>query len=366
MPTAYSLNTALQVHRLPQHQEKYFEIKDPSVVTLVDGTLMMYASIGNSAHQEWIVGRFMAVHPAGPWHEVEPVSFANLSGPQVCAPAVMYEISNGQPLWKMYIQTACFEADGVIVLATSRDGQHFEGQPQPLASRHTLSAEYQPLVTGVYDAGVSEIRGGNEEMMCMLFSGYRRVGCGDIYASYRPKSAAEHEWSPARRLLAQEEVPFHNHPNSQHFEWGLEGAKLVQLSEKCFLLVGVCFLPKPDGFLGTRQRVFFAVSSSMDGPFRPVGTPLNPFENEEDGRRGENGHPDTLFLNEHDLWIIYQERHGDGAPWHLRAAHYDAVQLGESLAQEISLAAPSLTPATSLSHPGTDFVAAVIAAHTAQ
>ncbi len=342
MHPQYSFNTELKVQRLPQHQEKYFEIKDPSVVMLPDGTFMMYASIGNSLTQEWIVGRFVAIHPAGIWQEIEPVSFTDLKGPQVCAPAVTYEVVNHQPSWKMYIQTACFESDGVIALATSTDGQHFVGQPQPLASRHTICAEHQPLVTGVYDASVSEVRVANQEMMCMLFSGYRRVGCGDIYASYRPKSAGEHEWSPAQRLLTQEEVPFHNHPNSEHFEWGLEGAKLVQLDKECFLLIGVCFLPKPNEFLGTRQRVFFAVASSMNGPFTPVGTPLNPFESEHDGRLGENGHPDTLLLNEHDLWIIYQERHGQGAPWHLRAAHYDAQQLKESLfkAGPLAITAP--------------------------
>lgn len=328
-------NCLLNIQRLPEHFEKYNEIKDPSVVVLKDGTHMMYASIGNSFTQQWIVGRFVSTHPSGPWQEISPVVFKEISGPQLCAPAVTYEVENGQEVWKMYIQTACFEENGVIALAISYDGETFIGQSQALASRETIQPEHQSSVIGVYDAGVSEVKIGQEEMLCMLFSGYRRVGCGDLYASYRKKSSAESEWSPAQRLLAQEEVPFHNHPEYEHFEWGLEGAKLIQLSEKCFLLIGVCFLPKPKEFLGTRQRVFFAVAENINGPFMPVCTPFTPFENE--GRAGENGHPDTLMTENNDLWVIYQERYGDGYPWHLRSARYDLFQLREYFEEQLKV-----------------------------
>jgi hypothetical protein len=319
-------NVLLDIKRFNEHAELYPELKDPTVVQLPDDTFMMYTSIGNSITQEWIVGRFVAVHPAGPWTEVEPVIFEDIYGPQLCAPAVTIEQVSGQTIWKMYIQTACFEENGVIVLATSTDGRIFKKAGDPLATRETIVPEHQSSVIGVYDVGISEIKTAQDEILCMLFSGYRRVGCGDLYVSYRNKNAPENEWSPAQRLLAQEEVPFHNNPAYEHFEWGLEGAKMIQLSDDCFMLIGVCFLPKPEGFLGTRQRVFFAGASSLNGPFIPMCTPFTPFENQ--GKAGENGHPDTLILG-NDLWIIYQERFGDGLPWHLRVAKFDLVELRE-------------------------------------
>ena len=111
-----------EVVRLPGHRDRLPEIKDPSVVRLPDGTFVMFASVGRSQGQEWIVGRFAADHARGPWRELEPVRFHGLSGPQLCAPAVTREERGGRPPWTMYIQTACFEEGGVIALATSDDG----------------------------------------------------------------------------------------------------------------------------------------------------------------------------------------------------------------------------------------------------
>lgn len=320
----------------------YPEIKDPCVVTLPDGTFMMFASIGSSALQRWIVGRFTATHPTGPWTELAPVIFENITGPQLCAPAVTLENINNEQIWKMYIQTACFEENGVIALATSTDGVHFRGQDQALASRNTIDPKHQSSVVGVYDAAISEVKTSQEELLCMLFSGYRRVGCGDLYASYRKKSEPEASWSQAERVLAQEDVPFHNHPDYEHFEWGLEGAKLVQLCDDCFLLIGVCFLPKPSEYRGTRQRVFFAVASNIHGPFTPICTPFTPYQLQ--GKAGENGHPDTLLMD-HDLWIVYQERLGDGYPWHLRTARFEVNALREFLQGKLAQVAVKPTAA---------------------
>src|SRR5574338_1701317 len=114
-------NHLLPVTRLPQHLPQYEEIKDPSIVALPNGQYMMYASIGNSEVQKWIVGRFLSSHPSGPWKEVSPVTFVGIEGPHLCAPAVMYEEKDGVPVFTMYIQTACFEENGVIAVATSHD-----------------------------------------------------------------------------------------------------------------------------------------------------------------------------------------------------------------------------------------------------
>lgn len=334
-------NTLLSIKRLEKHQAHHYEIKDPSVVQMADGRYMMFASVGNSVTQTWLVGRFIADHPAGEWQELEPVEFTNLAGPQLCAPAVTYQIIDGLPQWEMYIQTACFEEDGRIVYATSTDGQTFIGHPQPLVTREDVAPTNHPVV-GVYDVGVSEIKLEDQELICMLYSGYRKVGCGDIYASYKKKHDTTASWSKGQRLIAQEEVPFHNRPDYEHFEWGLEGAKLIQVADDCFLIIGVCFMPKPDGFLGTRQRVFMAAATSLNGPFQPIGLPFLPVS--VNNQTGENGHPDTLIEGE-TLWVIYQERTGDGRPWHLRTAAFNLPALELFMRNRLVQAETPLTAA---------------------
>ena len=316
-------NQVLQVERLPEHQERYYEIKDPSIVQTDANAYMMFASVGNSIEQHWKVGRFVAADPFGVWREIESVQFHKLSGPQLCAPAVEYAVVAGQPTWTMYIQTACFEENGVIAFATSTDGLHFYGQPKVVASRDSIEQGIVPII-GVYDVGTSEIKYQGESYHCVLFSGYRRVGCGDLYLSV--KKSHESEWGRGVCILSQEDVPFHNHPEYEHFEWGLEGAKIIQLAEDRFALIGVCFLPKPHEFLGTRQRVFFATASTPFGPFTPVGMPIEPQQNE--WNTGENGHPDTLLIN-NQLVVVYQERAGNAYPWHLRITSYDVNQFSD-------------------------------------
>lgn len=322
-------NSAITLHRLPRYAKIYPELKDPSIVALPNNTYFMFASIGRSDIQRWIVGRFVALHPSGPWIELPPVKFIDIEGPQLCAPAVMYEELQGIPRWTMYIQTCCFGEDGVILEAISEDGQTFFSTGEAVATRRTIDSAYNNVV-GVYDAGTSEVKIGDQDYNCLLFSGYRRVGCGDLYMSMKPRSSYENTWTQAVKILAQEDVPFHNHPNSENFEWGLEGAKVIQASNNCFLLIGVCFLK--EGKLGTRQRVFFAASESINGPYIPLGIPFTPQKNPHSG--GEHGHPDTLVIN-NDLWIIYQERFGDGHPWHLRSSRFNLEDLKKKAEEEL-------------------------------
>jgi hypothetical protein len=315
-----------RVARLADHAQTHAEIKDPSVVRLPDGTFAMFASIGRSQSQDWIVGRFAADHPCGPWQELEPVRFHGLSGPQLCAPAVTYEERDGRPLWTMYVQTACFEEDGVIALATSENGVDFHPQDPLLVTRHTLDRD-QPRVVGVYDAGVARVEHLGRRLTCMFFTGCNRVGNGDIYLSVRDEARPGDGWTPGRLVLRQDEIPFHNRPSYEHYEWGLEGAGLVQLGRDLYLMVGVCFLERGQEHRGTRQRVFFAASNSPFGPYAPIGVPFEPWPYEEGA--GEHGHPDAVVDGE-TMFLLYQERSGEGRPWHLRHA---AFGLGELRAQ---------------------------------
>lgn len=323
-------NILLNVQRMSESLPRYVEIKDPTVVQKTNGNYMMFASIGNSIEQHWKVGRFISEKADGVWQELPAVEFEDIAGPQLCAPAVSYEEKNGQELWTMYIQTACFEENGVIAVATSTDGHHFIGQTQPAITRESITKKPSEVI-GVYDVGLSEVKKNDQELLCMLYSGYRRVGCGDIYMSYKNKQ--DEKWSEGECIIAQEEVPFHNSPASEAFEWGLEGAKLIQLADDCFVIIGVCFLPRPNEFLGHRQRVFMAASQNMNGPFIPIGLPFVPSHHE---RTGENGHPDT-FMNGDKLCVVYQERAGDKQPWYLRLAQFETQELEKFIRSILSL-----------------------------
>lgn len=128
-------------------------------------------------------------------------------------------------------------------------------------------------------------------------------------------------WLRPHAILEQEHVPYHNDPDSHFFEWGLEGGKIDQLADNLYLLIGVCFLPKPAGSEGRRQRIFLATARSPIGPFVPVGLPFAPTT-----PRGEIGHPDTI-IHENHISVIYQERLGNGKPWYLRRADIDRTAL---------------------------------------
>ena len=303
----------LTIERLPGHGADFPELKDPSVIRKPDGSYEMYASVGRSDIQSWKVGRFVADHVAGVWRELHSATLHRLSGPQLCAPAVTYRETNGHCSYKLYIQTACFEENGVICAAESIDGMNFFGHPEPLVTKDTPPKGSVPI-TGVYDVSLSHVRLDGRLHECLTFTGITRVGHGDVYAMFRDLAEADGEgWTPAHRILAQEEVPFHNRPDGGgHYEWCIEGTQVVELGRSQYLMVGVCFLDKPKEMDGERQRVFFAVSRSPKGPFVPVGTPVEPLDG-----RGENGHPDTVLDGE-DLHLVYQERAGDGQPWHLR------------------------------------------------
>jgi hypothetical protein len=308
---------------------EFFQIKDPTVVQLPDGTYAMYCTLDASYMKPGLVGRFTAAHPGGPWQEEEPAVLEGVIGPEVCAPSVRMEEKDGRPLFKMYIQTSCFHEDGEIAVATSIDGIHFTAEPV------ALTKDDVPGSVSLYDVAVSDITRDGMPAECMVFSAYREVGCGDIYISLRDKGAAE--WETPVLALKQEDVPFHNKPGSGNFEWGLEGAKIVQLAEDAYLMVGVCFLDKEKSERGTRQRVFLAAAASPEGPFLAMDTPIAPTKYPEG--TGENGHPEVIDLGD-KFGFLYQERAGEGMarPWHLRYVEADKDDL--LLAVRMRLAPP--------------------------
>lgn len=81
-----------------------FEIKDPTIVPMPDGTFTMYATIfGPGIPDQDKIGRFHSRHPKGPWRQLEAARVHGLSGPEICAPQVLLGKEGGQPLWTMYV-----------------------------------------------------------------------------------------------------------------------------------------------------------------------------------------------------------------------------------------------------------------------
>lgn len=324
------------------------EIKDPSILQAPDGSYVMFASSGFSDAGDWVIGRYRAAHPGGPWEELPPAVVTGVTGPEVCAPAVVISEKDGKPFWEMYVQTTCFSADGVIAYASSADGRHFTAGP-PAMRRQDVPAGPHPVIS-LYDVAVSEITRDGKKFDCMVFSAYRDIGSGDVYMALREKGAAV--WGKPVLALAQEDVPFHNRPGSANFEWGLEGAKIVELAPDAYLMIGVCFLDKDKSARGTRQRVFFAASATPEGPFTPLRTPIDPTAYPEG--TGENGHPDTVDLGDR-LGILYQERAGEGEafPWHLR---YTEMQKDALLAEvRAALKKPAALPHSAVMAPQRDW-----------
>ena len=256
-------------------REHQFEIKDPSVVRQEDGTYIMYATVfGPAIGKNENIGRFHAHDLKGPWTKLAPARVQGIEGPEICAPQIIRTAHEGKPLWLMYVQTSCFSEDGIIIAATSQDGIDFYAAAQPAMTRKNLAPPYADKAISIYDVSISGITRHGVAHECMAFSAYRKIGSGDIFMSVRKKG--DTDWPPARMVLKQEDVGFHNHPDSPHFEWGLEGAKIMQVDDDCFILFGVCFLDKDENGIGKRQRVFIAGAHAVEGPYTALETPIQP------------------------------------------------------------------------------------------
>jgi hypothetical protein len=106
-------------------------------------------------------------------------------------------------------------------------------------------------------------------------------------------------WDKLGKILDHDELPHHNPRHHPDYEWGIEGPQLVELADGRVMLNATCFLPS--GPRGTRQRVFFAVANTVQGPYRSIGPVLDPAE------PGENGHS-TVMVNGNELTLFYQSR----------------------------------------------------------
>ncbi len=327
------------------------EFKDPCIYALEDGTFRMCASRGHvhptaqdHRSEQWDIGLFAAENFDGPWQEIGPLHIAwpenpcgfNLVPHEACAPAITCRTIGGAAQYDLYVQSGCFQPDSAILHGTSNDGLHYNIAPEPLISVQDMRERGFDL-QGLYDASVSEVREGRKTYEYLTFSGYQTghgIGRGDIYSLRREKRHGTYgAWykDSIQCLLTHDQMAeaggakLHNQIGQDDYEWGLEGAKITQLADRRYMMVGVCFLPAEVAPRGSRQRVFMAAASSPNGPYHPVGLPFEPHG------PGENGHPDAVCVGEHKVGFLYQQRlrtaeDRDGQ-WHLCSAQIPREEL---------------------------------------
>ncbi len=279
------------------------DVKDPCPV--FDGRQWhLFGSGGSTKSETWQIYHATAPGIEGPWTEQPTINLA-LRGSGVAAPGVIF--SDG--LFRMFIQTEFMKTDGTIEYLTSPDGYAWTHVNTALRSM-TDTAEH-----GIYDPHPAMIGGA-----CYLT--YSGMPAGwppkpDIYLARSVSGTWEGPWVRLGSILDHEAVAgHHNQHGSVDYEWGIEGAQLVELPDGRVLLNATSFLPS--GTRGSRQRVFFAVASDVQGPYQSIGPILEP------SGFGENGHA-TALLDGNNVVLCYQARlESTGHCWRYGLARFRA------------------------------------------
>jgi hypothetical protein len=140
----------------------------------------------------------------------------------------------------------------------------------------------------------------------LVYAAFTTVGQPDVHLAVSESRGWDGPWHRFGPIMRHEDVACHNQRGSAGYEWGLEGAQLVELPDGRVLLNAVCFTP--GGPVGARQRVFFALADDPLGPYDVLGPVLTPIGGEESG---ENGHATAVVVGD-SLALFFQERDREG------------------------------------------------------
>jgi hypothetical protein len=229
-------------------------------------------------------------------------------------------------MFHMFVQTDFLQVGGTIEHLTSSDGIYFD--------RHDTAIHSLPLSreSGIYDPHAAIIK----NRKYIVYSGMSAVGRPDIFLAQSTTNTWHGPWKRVGRILDHPGVPFHNLPDYPDYEWGLEGAQLIELPSGLILLNAVCFLP--EGIRGTRQRIFLAVSNNIQGPYVTIGPVILPKQGGYDS--GENGHA-TGLIEKDRLNLFYQARvwgtHIEHPPWRYSLAQIPIPDLTHYIDKNIVL-----------------------------
>lgn len=290
-PLAAAAGCPLEFSRLALRFDttgRYGMVKDPCVVH--DGEQWHLFGTGFRAED----GRLEILHAtageaAGPWHLQAAPVVECVAGGCVAAPGLVAE---GGRL-HMFIQTDFNVLGGRIEHLVSIDrGRTFSWRGTALeAAPGTGEA-------GVYDPHPARI--GAERYV--VYSGFCVVGQPDVFLARSTTDSWDGPFERLGCIVEHPHVTGHNQIGDGGYEWGLEGPQLVELPDGRVLLNAVCFLAGAPP--GGRQRLFTAVSDTVQGPYHVLGPALEPAG---DPGAGENGHGSAV-LQDGTLLLFFQER----------------------------------------------------------
>lgn len=270
----------------------YVQVKDPCPV-LHAGSWHLFGT-GVTGLNQFEVLHAVAPDVRGPWELTDPVAVASLTGGCIGAPGV---VSDAGAL-HMFLQTDYNQLGGRIeALVSTDDGVTFAHQGTALDSEPGTDE------AGIYDPHPARIGAD----CYLVYSAFSTIGEPDVHLARSASGTWAGPWERLGPILRHEDVVYHNQRGCVGYEWGLEGAQLLELPDGTVLLNGVCFLP--DGPAACRQRIFFARAPQVLGPYEVKGPVIDP----PTGRsQGENGHA-TVLLDGGDLVLFFQERDAVGA-----------------------------------------------------
>ena len=290
---------------------RYPDVKDPCPV--FDGRHWHLFGTGCGLPHGLEVLHWTAPSLDGPWTELEPAAIVGTDViPFPSAPGV---IAEGREL-HLFLQHDFNILGGAI--------EHFRSEDGGATFVHTDTSVVSVAGTGeagVYDPDPAEIDGHRY----LVYSGMSVIGQPDIYVARSTSGSWAGPWERLGCILCHDDVEFHNQVDDDDYEWGLEGPQLTELPDGTVLLTAACFLRGAP--LGHRQRLLLAMADRVTGPYEVFAPIVQP----TDGA-GENGHG-TAVVDGDQLRVIYQERAGDGRPWHFRHAVVEIGALGVALAK---------------------------------
>jgi hypothetical protein len=277
---------------------RYPDVKDPSVV--FDGEIWHLFATGCGLSSGLEVLHCTAPCIDGPWTEHEPVEIVDAD--IVANPAAPGVVAEGARL-HMFLQHDFDVLGGHIEHLASDDGGRTFVHCDTAVTSLPGTGE-----AGVYDPDPADIGG----QRYLTYAAMSVVGRPDLFLARSTSGSWGGPWERCGLILGHHGVEYHNQHDDEDYEWGLEAPQLVELADGRVLLTAVCFLAGHRR--GNRQRVLLAVADEAKGPYELIGPVLEPA-----GGAGENGHG-TSIVEGGRLRVVYQERAGEGRPWHIRHA----------------------------------------------
>jgi len=281
-------------------ESRFKDVKDPCIV--YDGNMWhIYGSGGDVRNEKWSILHATSDNIEGPWQEISSVIMNGVQGDHVAAPSVWYEPI--EKTFHMVVQTEFTSVGGHAEYLVSSDGLTFNYvktivHSVPDSGEAGIYDPHQTVINNtkylVY-AGTPAIEGFNNTYVIQP----------DIYLA-ESKGSWSGSWERHGKILDHDHIDWHhNARDHKEYEWGIEGPQLIELPDGLILLNATCFLS--EGVFGTRQRVFFALSDTIVGPYNSIGTVLDPHTDPESWYSGENGHA-TGIIHRNSLYLFFQGR----------------------------------------------------------